>query len=186
MSVDARGKIADAMVFMGWKGLKTVRMWLKPKNPDTVAQQGIRDKFSTAVTKHHLLDSPAKVAWNARTSGQALSGFNLFLKKVVDCLIAAKTWALYTAISAGSITAIAADIAGTSDNAALVKCKYGIATGVYLYETDEVVGRAAPGVFEVILVDLTANTKYFYMITMKTADGVVGESGEYSFTTLAA
>jgi len=41
-SDDARGKIADAMVFMGWKGIKTVRTWLKPTNPERSAQGNIR------------------------------------------------------------------------------------------------------------------------------------------------
>lgn len=42
MSVDARGKIADALVFIGWKGIKDVRMWLKPANPQSSAQGNVR------------------------------------------------------------------------------------------------------------------------------------------------
>lgn len=38
MSVDARGKFASSLVFIGWKGLKTVRQWLKPANPQSAAQ----------------------------------------------------------------------------------------------------------------------------------------------------
>ena len=41
-SDDARGKIADALVFMGWKGIKTVRTWLKPTNPQREKQGNIR------------------------------------------------------------------------------------------------------------------------------------------------
>ncbi len=33
MSMDARGKIGDALVFIGWKGVKDVRMWKRPANP---------------------------------------------------------------------------------------------------------------------------------------------------------
>lgn len=42
MSMDARGKFGDAIVFMGWKGLKTARMWLKPANPQSTGQGNIR------------------------------------------------------------------------------------------------------------------------------------------------
>ena len=41
-SDDARGKLADSMVFMGWKGIKTVRQWLKPTNPKREKQGNIR------------------------------------------------------------------------------------------------------------------------------------------------
>jgi len=41
-SVDARGKIADSMVFIGWKGIKDVRMWLKPAQPKTSKQGDVR------------------------------------------------------------------------------------------------------------------------------------------------
>jgi hypothetical protein len=42
MSMDARGAFGKAMVFMGWKGLKTARMWLKPANPQSAGQGNIR------------------------------------------------------------------------------------------------------------------------------------------------
>lgn len=42
MSMDARGKIGDALVFIGWKGIKDVRMWLKPANPESAPQGNIR------------------------------------------------------------------------------------------------------------------------------------------------
>ena len=42
MSMDARGKIGDALVFIGWKGIKDVRMWLKPANPKLPKQGNIR------------------------------------------------------------------------------------------------------------------------------------------------
>lgn len=41
-SDNARGKIADALVFLGWKGIKTCRMWLKPANPEDPDQGDIR------------------------------------------------------------------------------------------------------------------------------------------------
>lgn len=42
MSLEARGKIGDAIVFFPWKGLHVVRQWLKPTNPKTSDQGDIR------------------------------------------------------------------------------------------------------------------------------------------------
>ena len=41
-SDDARGKLAGSLVFIGWKGIKTVRQWLKPTNPKREKQGNIR------------------------------------------------------------------------------------------------------------------------------------------------
>lgn len=41
-SMTASGKIADAMVFFSWKGIATVRQWLKPANPKSEGQGDIR------------------------------------------------------------------------------------------------------------------------------------------------
>ncbi len=37
-SVSASGKVADTLVFFGWKGVNVVRQWLKPANPQVAAQ----------------------------------------------------------------------------------------------------------------------------------------------------
>lgn len=41
-SLEARGKVGDAIVFFPWKGLHVVRQWLVPTNPKTGAQGTIR------------------------------------------------------------------------------------------------------------------------------------------------
>jgi len=42
MSLEARGKIADAIVFFPWKGRHAVRQWLKPTNPMKTLQGYVR------------------------------------------------------------------------------------------------------------------------------------------------
>lgn len=41
-SMTASGKIADAMVFFSWKGIPSVRQWLKPANPKSADQGDVR------------------------------------------------------------------------------------------------------------------------------------------------
>ena len=46
-SLEARGKIGDAIVFFPWKGRHAVRRWLKPTNPRDVDQKLIRQKLAS-------------------------------------------------------------------------------------------------------------------------------------------
>jgi len=41
-SLDARGKLGKSLVFIGWKGIKDVRQWLTPANPQSAAQGNVR------------------------------------------------------------------------------------------------------------------------------------------------
>ena len=45
-SLEARGKIGDAMVFFPWKGRHAVRRWLKPTNPRDIDQKLVRQKMA--------------------------------------------------------------------------------------------------------------------------------------------
>ena len=84
MSLDARGAIAKTLVFLGWKGLKTVRQHVVPANPRTLLQTAQRDLFKSAVGYFHTRPYTAvdKAALNLVASMQAaiMSGFNWFVK----------------------------------------------------------------------------------------------------------
>jgi hypothetical protein len=42
MSISATGKLANSLIFSGWKGLNVVRQWLAPANPQTTRQAWFR------------------------------------------------------------------------------------------------------------------------------------------------
>lgn len=84
LSIEARGKIADAIVFFPWKGRHVVRQWLKPTNPESTMQGYVRaamkavskevgkiyctKKGSALNAKLYTLctaKSPAGLNWNA-------------------------------------------------------------------------------------------------------------------------
>lgn len=46
-SLEARGKIGEAIVFFPWKGRHAVRRWLKPTNPRDINQKLIRQKLAS-------------------------------------------------------------------------------------------------------------------------------------------
>jgi len=61
-SFAASGKIANALVYFGWKGLNVVRQYVVPANPDTKAQSDWRDIFTAAVTAIHTAQGLATKA----------------------------------------------------------------------------------------------------------------------------
>jgi len=183
MSMDARGKLANAIVFIGWRGIQDVRRWVKPANPRTDAQVAQRNRFTQAVDKYHELTPGDKQAWETKASGKPYSGFNLFVSRVVKTLVAGKTWQLIKDVKAENITSNSADITGYTDNAELVRVEYGTNPGVYTAYADEPSGRSAAGTFTVSLSGLSSGTTYYYRVITQTPDGVWGETGEYSFTT---
>lgn len=88
-SLDARGQLGKAVVYMNWKGLSTVRIWTRPYNPNSAAQQAQRLKFQNAVLGWQSLSEGQKAAWNAAaekisTNLHPLSGFNYFMREYCE------------------------------------------------------------------------------------------------------
>jgi len=88
MSMDARGQLGKSLVFLGWKGLKTVRSHVVPANPNTTAQAAQRTIMSDAVSSFHdsAFNEVDRAALNVLASIQAsvMSGFNSFCKLFID------------------------------------------------------------------------------------------------------
>lgn len=87
-SLEARGKIGDAVVFFPWKGRHAVRRWLKPTNPRDADQKIIRQKMAAfgkclaAITTPSTAlpnGSAAVVAWKAVTPAAQI--WNAYLAK---------------------------------------------------------------------------------------------------------
>jgi hypothetical protein len=94
MSMSARGKIADAIVFFPWKGRAVVRQWLIPANPESTLQGFVRaalraigkevkkiqclSKGSAVNSKLYLgivAKTPATQIWNAFHGQGLLNAF---------------------------------------------------------------------------------------------------------------
>jgi hypothetical protein len=84
MSLEARGKIGDAIVFFPWKGKHAVRQWLKPTQPNSTLQGNVRaamyaigkwikkimsnsggDGVDSKIYSLNTAKAPAGVNWNA-------------------------------------------------------------------------------------------------------------------------
>jgi hypothetical protein len=95
MSMDARGQLGKTLVFLGWKGLKTVRSHVIPANPRSDGQIAQRDIMKAAVAAFHavayvMLDG---MAFNvlASLASSVMSGFNIFCKNFITQTLLDKT-----------------------------------------------------------------------------------------------
>lgn len=73
MSMDARGAFAGTLVFANWKGRPTVRQLVKPSNPATTAQVGVRNELRvTGAAQHFARASSQHGAGRSVTDQQAI------------------------------------------------------------------------------------------------------------------
>lgn len=73
--VDIRNKVAD-MVFSKWRGINYVRSRVTPSNPNTQAQQDVRNSLARCVDMWQGLPLVFSNAWKYVASGKNYSGYN--------------------------------------------------------------------------------------------------------------
>ena len=86
-SVTASGTIGDAIVFSNWKGLPYVRSRIIPANPKTASQVSIRELLTSAVGNWQdvaIVPAASKLSWDYYASGTGMSGFNRYVKFVIE------------------------------------------------------------------------------------------------------
>jgi hypothetical protein len=92
-SIDARGVIADAMVFAGWKGIKWVRGQFIPQNPKTTDQVAQRTIFTQAIDGWHGTTAQQKIDWQTaiERKGYTMSGFNFYVSEYIKSMLLGET-----------------------------------------------------------------------------------------------
>jgi len=86
-SVTASGTIGDAITYSNWKGLPYVRSRVIPANPKTASQVSVRDVLTSAVGNWQdtaIVPAASKLSWDYYASGTGMSGFNRYVKKVIE------------------------------------------------------------------------------------------------------
>ena len=182
-SMDARGQIAKSLVYMGWKGLKTVRQYVIPSNPDTEDQQTQRNYFKAAVEEWHTdgfteLDAEA---WDlyALALKVAMSGFNVCMKLKILAKVAVLTWLKLVdiTIEAPTTTGCVVTIATATDQTLSIyygtskTSMFGTEVGVWVTDTTTFT-----------LTGLSPGVEYFFYV--KTTLGTGAErTGIYKFKT---
>ncbi|MBA7585639.1 hypothetical protein ES708_27625 [subsurface metagenome] len=189
-SFRASGKLADALVYFGWKGLNVVRSYVVPANPKTTAQNTHRGYLRAAVAAIHAAQSdvtnPLVVV---DTSAYALYGstfptprtwFNQICQRWLLAEVNAEVAAIYAngefvdpATEQITITLFNHQ---TADQAGFFVCGTSKTALITSVAADGVVG-VHTGVFTA----LTKGVKYFFQFrpTKVTDDKYVARSGIY-------
>lgn len=104
-SLEAKGRIGEAIVFFPWKGRHAVRRWLKPTNPRDVDQKIVRQKLAGFGKCLGTMETPGTVlangsaaveAWKAKTPATQIWNAYFVKKGMADLAVDAT----YTALSA--------------------------------------------------------------------------------------
>lgn len=185
LSIDARGKIANTLVFSGWKGLKTVRAYVIPANPKSAGQVTQRGILTAAVAWWHdvgysLLDVAAW-AFRASLAKSPRSGFNEFTSDFIAKELATKTYTVLKDITQGTITSTGFHVLGTGVGTQDYVVKLGTNPRALL---QEFTAPAIAGAIDITVTGLTAATKYYFTVVCNEAADIT-ETGVYSQETAA-
>jgi hydrogenase maturation factor len=84
-SLDARGTLGGVLTGSFWKGVNYIRTRVIPNNPNSSAQQAVRQVMSDGVSKWRFgtIAGAAKTMWESYAAGTGMSGFNRFMSKYV-------------------------------------------------------------------------------------------------------
>lgn len=86
LSFGGAGQIGKTMVASTWRGVKYVRQYVKPGNPNTVAQQTVRSTFAYLREAWKLAPGAVTETWDAFAKGRPFTGMNKFVGENVRVL----------------------------------------------------------------------------------------------------
>jgi len=188
MSLNARGQIAKTLVFIGWKGLKTIRSYVVPANPNSAAQQAQRGILGDAVDAWHStnLTGDDKTAWDrfAKTLAAAQSGFNAFCRSFINLTVAGKTpLELYDGQDTSEVSGqVDMQISTTTGKA--VSVKWGESPGS-LINTDTAAEDGETGDYKKQLTGKTPGSKIYAEFVVTTVANAGSQTGIYEFVVSA-
>jgi hypothetical protein len=105
MSMDARGKFANTLVFSGWKGRPTVRQLVQPTNPQSADQMTARNMLSALGAIQRFVNQSVLVNENLTLTDK------LEIQAITPSGQAWNGYLVKTAIGAGALTYDAAQTA---------------------------------------------------------------------------
>ena len=81
LSFDARGKLADTLVYSNWRGVPYARRYVVPANPKSTEQMKTRNTFTGLELRWKQGGSLMRAPWTAFAVGQKFVGRNAYLGK---------------------------------------------------------------------------------------------------------
>lgn len=185
-SFTASGKLANSLVYFPFKGIRAVRSYVVPANPNSAGQQTQRAYMTDANDEWHAAGytDADRSAWNrwATTLGKGLSGFNAFCRAFLNESVAGGTWqrmadALVSGIGANGFTVNITKASGGD----VPTIHYGVSP-TFMPNTAVLVDQTGND-WEVTLAGLTAGTLYYWYIDIGAAGVDYGRTGVYATRT---
>lgn len=190
-SLAAAGKIADTLVYFGWKGLDVVRQYVIPANPRSDRQIVQRDFLKAAVLEvHNAMVYLGHPLTSDDKSAYALAGslhptprtwFNEAVKIMVDAMVDAQSYAALVSLAATYKAATTADVVGWSVKEATLTgfVKYGVTKSALI---NSVAANIALHTFTAVMTGLSAGVTYFWQWQAPPVEGkTVLKSGIYTY-----
>lgn len=81
LSLEASGKLGGAIVFSKWKGRPYVRTLVKPANPQSGGQVGMRAMFKFLAQQWAGISAPNQATWEDRADQLVVSTFNAYMSR---------------------------------------------------------------------------------------------------------
>lgn len=198
-SFNASGKLADSLVYFGWKGLDCVRSYVIPANPQSAGQTTQRGYLTAAVAEIHATqaqgsnpldgDDYAAYALLASTRATPRTWFNEVVKLWCDVEVAGNTPCIYSDGTISDTTASSFDCIlylneETGSTLAAGKFYFGTSKTALIHSQAASVsaGTSVSLTAADLSAFLTAGTKYYMQFRPDSGDGCEGAvSGIYSF-----
>lgn len=194
LSLDASGKLGGAIVFSKWKGRQYVRSLVKPANPKSGKQTGMRGAFKFLAQTWASLSAANHATWEERADASIVSPFNAYMSlnqfrmrnflglSIEDPPLAAGTPAVIgTTVATAGVRSITLDIPITTVNDGWCVAIYRSLSSSFSTAFDNMIGIIyAPAATTYYWVDtpLEPDT-YYYNFRDMTDQGLLGaEDGE--------
>jgi hypothetical protein len=197
LSLDASGSIAGAVTFSKWKGRNYVRQLVKPSNPQSGGQVGVRAMFKFLSQRWADLTTAEKATWDDYADQLIASGFNAFMSRNQFRF---RNWLAPTVEEPAAEVGTVATSNGTSATGGVRQVTIGITPataindqwGVMIFRSTstgfstafsncvQIIKANTLALYEWVDTPLAADT-YYYNYRAFTVDGVLGsEIGEDS------
>ena len=189
LSLEASGSLGGALVFSTWKGRPYVRTLVKPSNPNTPMQNGIRQMMKFLGQQWDAIKAAYESSWQDLADNKNISPFNAYvgtnmaawrsgssptMEYPPEVAMSATAIDTFSAVAGPRNIAVSYSLTASADQWGVILCR-GDLTGftpswanaiavVYAHDTDEHVYVDAP---------LEAG-EYFYRMAAFTQDGVTG------------
>ncbi len=198
MSLSASGSLGGVLTFSTWKGRAYARRLVRPANPKSGGQVGVRSLFKFISQNWAAISAGSKASWETRADQKIISPFNAYMGfnqsrwrdflppsevDPADAILTVATPGVITAVA--GVRSITLTIPITTANQGWGVTVYRALTTGFSPAFDNLIGVGLiSGTDDVVVVDTPLEPdEYFYNFRTFTVDGAVSaDLGEESAT----